>query len=57
MTYTEREVFTDLANAYRILREAYHHDMHKQPPAANALQIRVAGILARQSTGGDMALP
>lgn len=46
MTMDERQTIEELANAYRLLREAYHHDMHKEPPAMNALQIRVQTMLA-----------
>jgi hypothetical protein len=42
-----KAVFTELFEAYRILREAYHHDMHREPPADNALQIRVRELLAK----------
>jgi hypothetical protein len=50
MTEVERQVFEELANAYRILREAYYHDMRREEPPANALQVRVREILNAPKT-------
>jgi len=46
MTETERKVLQELADAYRILREAYYRDMHREAPATNAIQLRVKEILS-----------
>jgi hypothetical protein len=46
MTQEEMKLVAELADAYRILREAYHHDMHKEPPAKTDLQKRIDGLLA-----------
>lgn len=49
MTDEEFRVFSELAEAYRIIREAYHHDMHREQPPSNALQERVGEIIAAHS--------
>lgn len=46
MIVIERQLLEELANAYRIIREAYHHDMHREPPAMNTLQIRIQDLLS-----------
>jgi hypothetical protein len=50
MTTAEIKLVRELADAYRILREAYHHGMHKEAPAKNDLQIRVDSLLAVPAT-------
>ncbi len=50
MTDEEFSVFSELAGAYRILREAYHHDMHHETVPKNALQERVAEIIAQHQS-------
>ena len=45
LTKEEIGIFAHLAEAYRILREAYWHDMHKEEPPKNDLQIRVDAVL------------
>ena len=47
MNNEELSVFTDLAEVYRILREAYHHDIHREAPALNDLQLRVREMIAK----------
>ena len=58
MTDHELDVFRALADAYRIIREAYYHDMHKEQPAKNELQEAVAEVLKKYaaSPGGDTVL-
>ena len=45
MTKEEIGVFAHLAEAYRILRREYWHDIHKEEPPKNDLQIRVDAVL------------
>lgn len=52
MTQVERKAFEELADAYRILREAYHRDMHRESPPLSDLQIRVQAILAANTGWG-----
>lgn len=51
ITPTEYKLIEDLAEAYRIMRAAYHHDMHREPPAMNDLQIRVRAFLDTHRKG------
>jgi hypothetical protein len=46
MTPTERRIFRKLIDAYRIIRGAYHHDMHHEAPSMNDLQAEAERILA-----------
>jgi hypothetical protein len=46
MNHHELELFRQLAEAYRTLREAYHHDMHRETPAKNDLQRQADTALA-----------
>ena len=48
MTRTEARLVQSLLDAYRVLREAYHHDMHREAPAKTDLEIQIAKLLARQ---------
>lgn len=50
MTSEQHYVLAELAEAYRILREAYHHAMGREPPALNPLQERVQHVLAQPIT-------
>jgi hypothetical protein len=45
MTLYEIELLTQMADAYQILRTAYHHDMHREEPALTDLQRRVNSLL------------